>query len=34
VDEPPDDDAASGWKKVDIFSLDREIVVKRRSHYA
>jgi len=34
VDEPQDDDAASGWKKVDIFSLDRELVVKRRSHYA
>jgi len=34
VDEPQDDEAASGWKKVDIFSLDREVVVKRRSHYA
>lgn len=28
------DDAPEGWKKVPIFELDREIVVKRRSHYA
>ncbi|NNL65418.1 MAG: MaoC family dehydratase [Myxococcales bacterium] len=34
VDEPQDDDAPAGWKKVDIFSLDRRLVVKRRSHYA
>ena len=34
VDEPQDDDAPAGWKKVDIFSLDRKLVVKRRSHYA
>jgi 2-methylfumaryl-CoA hydratase len=34
VDEPPEDGAPAGWRKVDIFTLDREIVVKRRSHYA
>ena len=28
------DDAPDGWKKVDIFQLDRQVVVKRRSHYA
>jgi 2-methylfumaryl-CoA hydratase len=28
------EDAPSGWKKVQIFELDRELVVKRRSHYA
>lgn len=33
IDEPPDDDAPAGWKKVEIFSLDRDIVLKRRSHY-
>jgi len=34
TDEPPDDDAPAGWKKVEIFTLDRDIVLKRRSHYA
>jgi len=28
------EDAPAGWKKVRIFELEREIVVKRRSHYA
>jgi len=28
------DDAPEGWKKVQIFELDRELVMKRRSHYA
>ncbi len=28
------DDAPEGWKKVPIFELDRQVVVKRRSHYA
>jgi len=28
------EDAPAGWKKVEIFSLDRAIAVKRRSHYA
>lgn len=28
------DDAPEGWRKVQIFELDREVVVKRRSHYA
>jgi 2-methylfumaryl-CoA hydratase len=28
------DDAPEGWKKVPIFELERELVVKRRSHYA
>jgi hypothetical protein len=23
-----------GWKKVPIFELDRELAIKRRSHYA
>jgi 2-methylfumaryl-CoA hydratase len=27
-------DAPAGWKKTRIFELDRELVVKRRSHYA
>ncbi|MCH2171596.1 MaoC family dehydratase [Myxococcota bacterium] len=27
-------DAPAGWKKTQIFELDREIAVKRRSHYA
>ncbi len=27
-------DAPEGWKRTRIFELDREIVVKRRSHYA
>jgi 2-methylfumaryl-CoA hydratase len=34
VDEPQDDKAPAGWKKLEIFSLDRSLVVKRRSHYA
>jgi len=29
-----DANAPEGWKKVQIFELDREVVVKRRSHYA
>ena len=28
------DDAPPGWKKTQIFTLDRDVVVKRRSHYA
>jgi len=28
------DDAPEGWKKVRIFELERELAVKRRSHYA
>jgi 2-methylfumaryl-CoA hydratase len=28
------DDAPAGWKRTRIFELDRELVVKRRSHYA
>jgi 2-methylfumaryl-CoA hydratase len=28
------DEAPDGWKKVQIFELDRQIAVKRRSHYA
>jgi 2-methylfumaryl-CoA hydratase len=28
------EDAPKGWKKVQIFELEREIAVKRRSHYA
>ncbi len=28
------DDAPEGWKRVQIFELDRQIAVKRRSHYA
>jgi len=28
------DDAPEGWKKVQIFELDRQLAVKRRSHYA
>lgn len=28
------EDAPEGWKKVRIFELDRELAVKRRSHYA
>jgi len=27
------EDAPAGWKKVPIFTLDREIAIKRRSHY-
>ncbi len=29
-----DANAPEGWKKVQIFELDRDVVVKRRSHYA
>ena len=29
-----DASAPAGWKKVQIFELDRDVVVKRRSHYA
>jgi 2-methylfumaryl-CoA hydratase len=28
------DDAPEGYKKTKIFELDRQVVVKRRSHYA
>ena len=28
------DDAPPGWEKVPIFELDRQIAVKRKSHYA
>jgi 2-methylfumaryl-CoA hydratase len=28
------DDAPRGWKKVQIFELERQLAVKRRSHYA
>jgi 2-methylfumaryl-CoA hydratase len=28
------EDAPEGWKKVQIFELDRQIAVKRRTHYA
>ena len=28
------DEAPPGWKKVGIFELERDVVVKRRSHYA
>ncbi|MCA9506191.1 MAG: MaoC family dehydratase [Myxococcales bacterium] len=28
------DDAPEGWKRVQIFELDRQLAVKRRSHYA
>ena len=28
------DGAPAGWKKVQIFELERQIAVKRRSHYA
>ena len=28
------DDAPEGWRKTRIFELDRQLVVKRRSHYA
>ncbi len=33
-DSPAGEDAPEGWKKVEIFELDRNVVVKRRSHYA
>ncbi|HJO23209.1 MAG: MaoC family dehydratase [Myxococcota bacterium] len=32
--ETHSDDAPDGWKKTPIFELEREIAVKRRSHYA
>ena len=32
--EPEASEAPEGWKKTPIFELDREIAVKRRSHYA
>jgi len=32
--EETHDDAPEGWKKVQIFELDRQLVMKRRSHYA
>jgi hypothetical protein len=28
------ENAPTGWKKTRIFELDREIALKRRSHYA
>ncbi len=28
------DDAPEGWKKIPIFELDRQLAVKRRSHYS
>jgi 2-methylfumaryl-CoA hydratase len=28
------DEAPAGWKRIQIFELDRQLVVKRRSHYA
>jgi len=31
---PASADAPAGWKKVQIFELERRIAVKRRSHYA
>jgi 2-methylfumaryl-CoA hydratase len=33
-DEAQSGEAPEGWKKTRIFELDREIAVKRRSHYA
>ena len=33
-DDEADANAPEGWKKVQIFELDRDVVVKRRSHYA
>jgi 2-methylfumaryl-CoA hydratase len=33
-DGAADDDAPVGWRKVRIFELDRQLVIKRRSHYA
>jgi 2-methylfumaryl-CoA hydratase len=32
--DEPDENAPEGWKKVQIFELDRQVAVKRRSHYA
>lgn len=36
ADSPRDDasEQPAGWKRVQIFELDRELAVKRRSHYA
>jgi 2-methylfumaryl-CoA hydratase len=31
---PAGEEAPAGWKKVAIFELERDVVVKRRSHYA
>jgi acyl dehydratase len=31
---PSHDDAPAGWKRTQIFELDRQVVVKRRSYYA
>ncbi len=31
--DDPDPEAPEGWRKVPIFELDRDVVVKRRSHY-
>ena len=31
--DDPDPEAPEGWRKVPIFELDRDLVVKRRSHY-
>jgi len=31
---PETEDAPAGWKKTQIFELERHIAVKRRSHYA
>ncbi len=33
-DDPQDEDAPADWEKIEIFSLDRTLAVKRRSHYA
>ena len=33
-EEAHDDDAPDGWKKTPIFELDRQVAIKRRSHYA
>jgi len=34
ADEPQTDDTPKGWRKVQIFELERHVAVKRRSHYA
>jgi 2-methylfumaryl-CoA hydratase len=34
ADGEENEDAPAGWKKTRIFELDREIALKRRSHYA
>ena len=33
-EEEEHEDAPAGWKRVQIFELDRQLAVKRRSHYA